>query len=49
MIKTRKIKVKTIENKEIIIAVTMTKIIITKKVIIIIMIMKIKFGKRIKI
>ena len=49
MIKTRKIKVKTIENKEIIIAVTMTKIIITKKVIIIIMMMKIKFGKRIKI
>ena len=49
MIKTRKIKVKTIENEEIIIAVTITKIIITKKVIIIIMIMKIKFGKRIKI
>ena len=54
MIKTRKIKVKGIENEEIIMAMTMTKIIITTKVImkiiiIIMMIMRIKIGNHIKI
>ena len=49
MIKTRKIKVKNIENEEIIMAVTMTKTIITKIIIIIIITMRIKFGNRIKI
>ena len=47
MIKTRIIKVKSIENEEIIIAVTMTKIIITTvimKIIIIIMIMRNKIS-----
>ena len=48
MIKTRKIKVKSIENKEIIMAVTMTKTIITK-IIILINIIRIKFGYPIKI
>ena len=38
MIKTRKTKVKSIENEEIIIAMTMTKTIITKIIILIIMI-----------
>ena len=37
MIKTRKIKVKSIENEEIIMAMTMTKTIITKIIIIIMM------------
>ena len=41
MVKTRKIKVKSIENEEIIMAVTMTKTRITK---IIIIIMRIKSG-----
>ena len=54
MIKTRKIKVKSIENEEIIMAMTMTKIIITttvimKIIIIIMMIMRIKIGNHIKI
>ena len=53
MIKTRPIKVKSIENEEIILAMTMTKIIITTvimKIIIIIMIMmRIKIGHQIKI
>ena len=37
MVKTRKIKVKSIENEEIIMAMTMTKTIITKIIIIIMM------------
>ena len=52
MIKTRKIKVKSIENEEIIMAMTMAKIIITAaimKITIIIMIMRIKIGNRMKI
>ena len=53
MRKTRLIKVKSIENEEIIMAMTMTKIIITtvimKIVIIIMMIMRIKIGNQIKI
>ena len=49
MIKSRKIKVKSIEIKEIIMAMTMTKA-ITKKIIVIIMtIMKIEIGNHIKI
>ena len=48
MIETRKIKVKSIENEEIIMAMTMTKTIITKIIILIIMIMRIKFGNPIK-
>ena len=47
MIKTRKIKVKSIENEEIIMAMTMTKTMITK--IIILIIIRIKFGNPIKI
>ena len=47
MIKTRKIKVKSIENEEII--MTMTKTIITKIIILIIIIIRIKFGNPIKI
>ena len=47
MIKTRKIKVKSVENKEII--MTMTKTITTKIIIIITMIMRIKIGNHIKI
>ena len=47
MVKTRKIKVKSIENEEIII--TMTKTIITKIIITIMMRMRIKIGNRIKI
>ena len=49
MIKTRKIKVKTIENEEIIMAMTMTKTILAKKIIITMMIMRIKIGNHIKI
>ena len=53
MIKTRLIKVKSIENEKIIMAITMTKIIITavimKIIIIIMMLMKIKIGNQIKI
>ena len=49
MIKTRKIKVKSIENEEIIMAMTMTKTIITKIIIPIMMRMRIKIGNRIKI
>ena len=48
MVKTRKIKVKSIEN-EIIMAMKMTKTIITKIMIIILMRMRIKIGNRIKI
>ena len=47
MIKTRKIKVKSIENGEII-AMTMTKTLITEIIIIIIMIMRIKVGNHTK-
>ena len=46
MVKTRKIKVKSIENEEIMMAMKMTKTIITK---IIIIIMRIKIGNHIKI
>ena len=49
MIKTRKIKVKSIENEEIILAMTITKTIIAKKIKIIMMIMRIKIGNRTKI
>ena len=49
MIKTRKIKVKTIENEEIIMAMTMTKTIITKIIILIIIMLRIKFGNPIQI
>ena len=40
MIKTRKIKVKSIENEEIIMAMTMTKTIITKTIILLIIIIE---------
>ena len=49
MIETRLLKVKSIENEEIIMAVTMKKTIITKIIIIIMMIMRIKIGNHIKI
>ena len=49
MMKTRKIKVKSIENEEIIMAVTMTRTIIAKIIILIIIIIRIKFGNPIKI
>ena len=48
MIKTRKIRVKSTENEEMIIAMTMTKIIITKIIVTIMMKMRIKNGNRIK-
>ena len=47
MIKTRKIKVKSIENEEIIIAMTITKAIISRIIILIIIIIRIKFGNSI--
>ena len=47
MVETRKIKVKSIENEEIIMAITMAKTI--TKIIIIIMRVRIKIGNRIKI
>ena len=47
MVKTRKIKVKSIENDEIM-AMTMTKTIVTK-IITVMMRMRIKIGSRIKI
>ena len=53
MIRTRIIKVKSVENEEIIMAITMTKIIVTtvimKIIIIIIKIMRIKIGNCINI
>ena len=49
MVKPRKIKVKSIENEEIIMTMTMTKTIITKIIITIMMRMGIKIGNRIKI
>ena len=49
MVKTRKIKVKSIENEEIIMTMIMTKTIITQIIITIMMRMRIKIGNRIKI
>ena len=49
MVKTRKIKVKSIENEEIITAMKMTKTIITKIIKKIMMRMRIKIGNCIKI
>ena len=49
MKKTRKVKVKSIQNEEIIMAMTMTKTIITKIIILIILIIRIKFGNPMKI
>ena len=49
MVETRKIKVESIENNEKIMAMTMTKIIITKVIITILMRMTIKIVSRIKI
>ena len=49
MLKTRKIKVKSIENDEIIMAMTMTKTIITKTIITIMMRMRLEIGNPIKI
>ena len=49
MIKTRKIKVKSIENEEIIMAITVTKTIITKIIITIMMRMRIRIGDPLKI
>ena len=49
MVKTRKIKVKRIENEEIIMAMAMTNTVITKRIIAIMIRMGIKTGNRIKI
>ena len=49
MVKSRKIKVKSIENEERILAMKMRKTVITKILIIILMKMRIKIGNRIKI
>ena len=49
MVKTRKIKAKSIENEKIIMTMTITKTIIAKIIITIMMRMKIKIGNRIKI
>ena len=49
MIKTRTIKVKSVENEEIIMAVAMKKTIITKIIILMTIIIRIKFGNPIKI
>ena len=49
MVKTRKIKVKSIENEEIIMTMTMTKTIITKIIIKIMMRMRANIGNHIKI
>ena len=49
MVKTRKIKVKSIENEEIIMTMIMTKTIITQIIITIMMRMRIKIGNRVKI
>ena len=46
---TRKIKVKSIENEETIMAVTMTKTIITKIILIIMMWVRMKIGNRMEI
>ena len=49
MVKTRRIKVKSVENEKIIITMTMTKRIITKIIIKIMMRMRAKIGNHIKI
>ena len=49
MVKTRKTKAKSIENEEIIMTMTMTKTIITKIIMTIMMRMRLKIGDRIKI
>ena len=49
MAKTRKTKVKSIENEKMILAMKMTKTIITKIIIVIMMKMRINIGNRIKI
>ena len=49
MIKTRKLKDKSIESEDIIMAITMNKTIMTKIIILIIIIIRIKFGNPIKI
>ena len=49
MVKTRRIKVKSIENEEIIMTMIMTKTIITQIIITIMMRKRIKIGNRIKI
>ena len=49
MIKTRKTKVKSIENEELTFAITMIKTVIKKIIIIIMMIMRIKIVSLIKI
>ena len=49
MVKTTKIKVKIIENEEIIIMMTITKTILTKIIIAIMMRMRIKIDNRIKV
>ena len=49
MVKTRKIKVKSIENEEIITIMTITKTMRTKIIITIMMRMRMKIGNRIKI
>ena len=49
MVKTRKIKVKSIENEEVIMTIRMTKTIITKIIITIMMRMTIANGNRVKI
>ena len=49
MVKTRKIKIKSIENEETIMAMTMIKTIIKKIIITIMMRMGIQIGNRIKI
>ena len=49
MVKTRKIKIKSIENEEIIMTMIMTKTIITQIIITIMMRKRIKIGNRIKI
>ena len=49
MVKTGKTKIKSIQNEEVIMSMTMTKTIITKTIIIVMMRMRIKLGNRIKI
>ena len=49
MVKTREIKVKSIENEEVIMTITLTKTIITKTITTIMMRVRINIGNRIKI
>ena len=49
MVKTRKIKVKSIENEEVIMTIALTKTIITKTITTIMMRVRINIGNRIKI